>query len=199
MNKTFAMLCLLPLLLLGCASDPEIYTEQEQVNDLNDQDDDGVINARDLCPDTPVGSTIDNDGCPERQLHHDAVVEEIAFGFDRYDLTTAEQLKVSGITKLMKDNPETQLFLVGDTSIEGTDKYNENLAERRVETVLNQLVSEGIKQERFILEIYSHLHHLPITLTIREHRLVAILVWPNEQEFVQDWTIYDQEKTGEIK
>lgn len=34
-----------------------------QIADLQDDDRDGVINARDLCPDTPKGSEIDNDGC----------------------------------------------------------------------------------------------------------------------------------------
>ncbi|MFZ3506038.1 OmpA family protein, partial [Vibrio harveyi] len=37
----------------------------QQIADLQDDDDDGVINARDLCPDTPATSEIDNDGCGE--------------------------------------------------------------------------------------------------------------------------------------
>ncbi|EKM31423.1 ompA family protein, partial [Vibrio harveyi] len=36
-----------------------------QIADLIDDDRDGVINARDLCPGTPEGSLIDNDGCGE--------------------------------------------------------------------------------------------------------------------------------------
>ena len=34
-----------------------------QIADLIDDDSDGVINARDLCPGTAEGSEIDNDGC----------------------------------------------------------------------------------------------------------------------------------------
>src|SRR5690606_7446699 len=35
----------------------------DQIDDLQDQDRDGVINARDLCPDTPSTAEVDNDGC----------------------------------------------------------------------------------------------------------------------------------------
>lgn len=48
----------------------------EQIYDLQDDDNDGVINARDLCPGTPVVAEIDNDGCgsyfessEQKQLH----------------------------------------------------------------------------------------------------------------------------------
>ncbi|NMT03339.1 OmpA family protein, partial [Vibrio parahaemolyticus] len=32
----------------------------EQIADLQDDDNDGVINARDMCPGTPEGSEVDN-------------------------------------------------------------------------------------------------------------------------------------------
>ena len=37
--------------------------EITQSYDLEDDDNDGVINARDLCIDTQMGAEIDNDGC----------------------------------------------------------------------------------------------------------------------------------------
>ncbi len=46
--------------------DEYAYIKLPQINqiaDLEDDDNDGVINARDICPDTPDQSEIDNDGC----------------------------------------------------------------------------------------------------------------------------------------
>lgn len=68
---------LLVLSLTACSS---LETEQPPTafhsRDLSDSDADGVINARDLCADTPKHAVIDNNGCPivkyseeENKLH----------------------------------------------------------------------------------------------------------------------------------
>ena len=40
-----------------------LYSESLQAR-LIDIDKDGVISARDVCPDTPLGAAVDNNGCP---------------------------------------------------------------------------------------------------------------------------------------
>lgn len=40
-------------------------TSYAKVFEPQDSDNDGVIDQRDNCPDTPKNSTVDSDGCPE--------------------------------------------------------------------------------------------------------------------------------------
>ena len=60
--------CLLPLLLVGCASisTPIINMADQvtpQAHDLSDLDGDGVIESREKCSRSAAGSNVDNDGC----------------------------------------------------------------------------------------------------------------------------------------
>ena len=52
----------------GCSETVTIGVVQ---NPNGDQDNDGVNNLSDLCPDTPAGETVDSNGCSESQLDDD--------------------------------------------------------------------------------------------------------------------------------
>lgn len=50
----------------------------------------------------------------------------------------------------MKDNPDTDIKIVGHTDITGRYEYNMQLSEKRAESVFHFLRNEGVAQERMI-------------------------------------------------
>lgn len=176
--------------LSACASDPVLYGPQEQSRDLYDSDVDGVINARDNCAQTQDQAVTDNDGCPtETNIPH-ADVRVIDFGFDKDTLTPQEQVKVIELAEEMKKNTQTQLYLIGDTSVEGTDEYNRKLAQRRIKTVTDILQANGVNSSRFQTETYEYPIHMPKNLAGRDTRLIAILSIPDSTGYQKQWQLY---------
>ena len=62
--RYFKLALLSSILLMGCAETPDTTMTRHQIDDLADDDRDGVINQRDLCADTPEGVTVDIKGVP---------------------------------------------------------------------------------------------------------------------------------------
>lgn len=75
---------------------------------------------------------------------------EVLFGFDK-DVLTDEGKKILDVevVEKMKSHPEVELVLItGHTDRIGTDKYNQNLSERRANNVKKYLMAQGIEENR---------------------------------------------------
>jgi outer membrane protein OmpA-like peptidoglycan-associated protein len=196
LNRVFiALLCITSI--AACVTDPELYSEQspaiEQTRDLADLDLDGVINERDLCADSPYDAVIDNDGCPTLTGRPKVKYRVIHFGFDKYSLSTREYKRVLEMADFLKKFTETSLYLIGDTSEEGSDSYNQALAQRRINSVLDVLMKQGINSERFKQEIYSFKNHIPDELKGRNRRMIAVLQWPDDfKDYEVKWNIFSE-------
>ncbi len=195
-NRVFiAVLCIISI--SSCVTDPELYSEQnparEQTRDLADIDRDGVINERDLCADSPDDAIIDNDGCPTLTGRPKVKYRVIHFGFDKSSLSDREYNRVLEMAEFLKKYTETSLYLIGDTSEEGSDSYNQALAQRRIDSVLNVLLKEGVNSNRFKQEIYSFKNHIPEELKGRNRRMIAVLQWPDDyKDYKIKWNIFSE-------
>ncbi len=106
-----------------------------------DTDRDGVPDHLDRCP--TVAGPASNNGCPETTV----VVNTNTIGFD-FDSSVlrsssfatldqlASQLKASG----------SKVTIEGHASIEGTDRYNQRLSERRAKSVADYLIKAGVNR-----------------------------------------------------
>jgi outer membrane protein OmpA-like peptidoglycan-associated protein len=93
----------------------------------------------------------------------------------------------------LKKYTETSLYLIGDTSEEGSDSYNQALAQRRINSVLGVLMKQGINSERFKQEIYSFKNHIPDELKGRNRRMIAVLQWPDDfKDYEVKWNIFSE-------
>lgn len=131
----------------GCASDP-LNTNVEQKADQLDADLDGVINERDLCADTLLGATINNDGCPTAittAKHNDLVV---LFAHDSSNIDTIQLAQINRAVKLLKQAPNLAIVLEGHTSAAGGSDYNQQLSKLRAEAVREAFVSRGLSPKR---------------------------------------------------
>jgi outer membrane protein OmpA-like peptidoglycan-associated protein len=184
------------LFTVACASDPVIYSDVEQVKDLTDLDYDGVIAARDDCENTVTGASTNNFGCPEIIQRPKITHLVIDFKFDKYTLDAVEISHVEELASFMQKNSQVKVILIGDTSIEGTDDYNKALSLKRIVTVYNLLIKMGVNPGRIVTETFDSENHIPSDLTGRDSRLIAVAMWPEQQNFKMDWTIYDKAKTN---
>ncbi|GAL09865.1 hypothetical protein JCM19233_842 [Vibrio astriarenae] len=102
-----------------------------QTFDLLDDDRDGVINARDMCPGTPIGAEIDNEGCGTMSASRSQMQIYILFANDSDVINPPFINQIRDMAMFLKDFPQTSIELKGYTSKVGSDEYNLELSKRR--------------------------------------------------------------------
>jgi len=122
-----------------------------------DSDHDGVNDCEDKCPDTPAGTIVGPDGCPQKVVID---LRGVNFKFDRprkgeTDISkslaepTADSLSVlSQAVDTLQRYPQVHVTVAGYTDSKGTEAYNQKLSERRAAIVYNYLTSHGIDASR---------------------------------------------------
>jgi len=105
-----------------------------------DDDQDGVENARDKCPDTPKGALVDKDGC--------WAIHGVLFDFDSSRIKTSYAGLLDNAVHVMRINPGLKIIIEGHTDSMGSDAYNQKLSEQRASAVKHALVQKGIDAKR---------------------------------------------------
>ncbi|MDP3814064.1 OmpA family protein [Pseudomonas sp.] len=129
-----------------------------------DEDDDGVFDRRDRCPDTPANTPVHHNGCPLKEYADSPaepepapveVVEpvrvelDVKFDFDKSVVKEDSQGDIQSLADFMKQYPQTTTTVEGHTDSVGTDAYNQGLSERRANAVRDVLVNQhGIDSSR---------------------------------------------------
>ena len=137
-----------------------------------DSDNDGVIDAKDKCPTTPAGRTVDENGC-ELDGDKDGVVDAL----DKCPTTAAGvSVDVNGCAQSIilaikfetssskineKDSPQLQEYvdfmkknngydvtIIGHTDSRGSAAYNQKLSQDRADSVKAHLVKGGVEASR---------------------------------------------------
>ena len=79
-------------------------------------------------------------------LAQNTLRDTILFDFDKYDLTQIAVDQLNKISKIIQREKIKSIELVGHTDHDGSDEYNVVLSKRRVNAVLNYLVSKDVEQ-----------------------------------------------------
>lgn len=72
----------------------------------------------------------------------------ILFDTDKADLKPAAMSNIANLATSMKNNPETNIMIIGHTDADGTDTYNQGLSVRRADAVRAYAISQGILAAR---------------------------------------------------
>ncbi|MFM7799409.1 MAG: OmpW family outer membrane protein, partial [Planctomycetota bacterium] len=107
-----------------------------------DSDGDGVIDPNDMCPDTPRGTRVGPQGCPCD------LTLKLNFDFDSAPLTAEEKAQLDAAAAELKRLNWTSGVVEGHTDSIGKDAYNQALSERRVKSVRDYLIAQGIAEGR---------------------------------------------------
>ncbi len=118
-----------------------------------DDDQDGVLNSIDACPNTPLNVAVDARGCPVT-ADIDALRMELRVFFDNDKSVIKDQYKqeIQKVAEKMNEYPNATASIEGHASKIGkrsSAKYNQRLSEARANAVKSMLVNQfGIAPNR---------------------------------------------------
>ncbi len=139
-----------------------------------DRDNDGVLDARDRCPNTPRGVSVDAWGCPfdsDRDGVYDYkdqcpgtplaarvnalgcwILMDLLFDYDKAEIKSASFSELNNIVNILQKNPNLTVIIKGHTDSRGPKAYNKALSLRRAEAVRQYLESKGVSAQRLTSE-----------------------------------------------
>jgi outer membrane protein OmpA-like peptidoglycan-associated protein len=79
----------------------------------------------------------------------------VYYDFDQAFLRDESKPELQKLKKLMKDNPNYIVEIASHTDARGSDSYNNRLSQRRAESVVRWLVSNGIERDRLVPRGYG--------------------------------------------
>ena len=83
------------------------------------------------------------------------VIDNIFYDFDKATLRPESQKALDEMIKMLTDNPNVTIELGAHTDRKGSDQYNERLAQRRAQSVVDYLIAGGIDKERLEAKGYG--------------------------------------------
>lgn len=96
-----------------------------------DADMDGVFDSKDECPETPLGATVNVQGC--------WIIKGIHFDTAKHYIKPQYYHLLNNAATVLKRNPGLTIEVQGHTDNVGSDKYNLGLSDRRANAVKNYL------------------------------------------------------------
>ncbi|MDY0051873.1 MAG: OmpA family protein [Aliarcobacter sp.] len=122
---------------------PVIEPIKEEVKIVEkDDDNDGVINKLDKCPDTSPGVKVNKDGCIE------TVDLKINFDYNSSNIKAEYQNNLEDFSSMLKQDKTLKAIIEAHTDSIASDKYNQALSERRATSAVNALNEKGIDSSR---------------------------------------------------
>ena len=126
---------------------------QAQINDLNNEND--RIRREALARAQKVTDSLNNvlDQLKADQLNYYAIPFSVLYPNDSWHVTDSEMIKVKAISRVMKDNPDLKLTVVGFCDYTASDEYNMKLSQKRAEEVKRIMVNKyGIDPDRLTVD-----------------------------------------------
>lgn len=83
------------------------------------------------------------------------VIDNIFYDFDKATLRPESKQALDDMIKMLNDNPNVTIELGAHTDRKGTEEYNERLAQRRAQSVVDYLIQGGIATDRLEAKGYG--------------------------------------------
>ncbi|RYC52253.1 OmpA family protein [Flagellimonas olearia] len=115
-----------------------------------DTDGDGVLDKDDQCPE--IAGTVANNGCPEvteevqKQLNDYA--RTILFDTGKSSIKAESTSVMVDIIQILNEYPNAKFTVEGHTDSVGSEKLNQELSEKRANSVRDFLIDKGISSSR---------------------------------------------------
>lgn len=121
-----------------------LYVPKKAEKVVLDDDKDGVINELDKCPNTPLGYTVDENGCTNK------INLEVLFENNSALIKEDTKEKVLAFSKYLKDNKAFNSVITGHSSKENKSSaaYNQKLSEKRANAIKDLIVANGVEASR---------------------------------------------------
>lgn len=154
--------------------DDECPNEAEDIDEFEDEDGcpdpdndgDGIPDATDQCPNDPedFDGDKDEDGCPDLAAKVDPCAikldDKIMFDFGKASIDSVKfgdknRQLLDEVYQILKTNPDITIEIGGHTDSKGSDKSNQKLSQRRVESVREYLVGKGVDPAKITAKGYG--------------------------------------------
>lgn len=83
------------------------------------------------------------------------VLENIYYDLDKAEIRPDAAEELNKLVKILEDNPSIKIELSSHTDDRASDAYNLDLSQRRAESAVEYLVSQGIDRERMVARGYG--------------------------------------------
>lgn len=150
---------------------PEPAPQVVPVEAPADDDQDGVVNGVDKCPDSPPGSVVDETGCPPPPpppppktcktpgpgekislagcgTGDNIVLRGVNFDTNKATLTRNAKVLLDDVAAELSRYPDIKVQVAGHTDSRGSTALNDGLSKRRAASVMSYLGSKGIAADR---------------------------------------------------
>jgi outer membrane protein OmpA-like peptidoglycan-associated protein/tetratricopeptide (TPR) repeat protein len=88
-------------------------------------------------------------------LERSIVLDNIYYDLDKADIRPDAALELNKLVKILKDNPSIRIELSSHTDDRASDSYNDALSQRRAESAVAYIVSQGIDESRLVAKGYG--------------------------------------------
>ncbi|WP_238596829.1 OmpA family protein [Psychromonas sp. psych-6C06] len=184
------------LLLTACSTHIVDMTEQPTVQkyDLTDTEGDGIILARDECPDTYSGALVNNQGCGTQTVETVRRKLEVNFDTNSYEVKAQYFPEIEQLAQFMQEFPQAIVTIEGHTSIRGKASLNKRLSQNRANAIKEILTQKyGIDSARITAVGYGFdkllLEGDDEYIHARNRRIVAEI--SSDKNLIDmKWTIY---------
>jgi outer membrane protein OmpA-like peptidoglycan-associated protein len=108
----------------------------------------------------------------------------ILFGFDAFELNPQSQESVMELARILNEYPDTYLMVEGHTDNRGDASYNQDLSEKRANSVSNYLKMQGVIGERITTKGFGLENPVADNETEAgraKNRRVEVAIWANEE------------------
>ncbi len=128
-----------------------------------DSDKDGVPDYLDKCPGTKLGAKVDSEGCRMEELKREAAAAVVAkemfekgratikveFDLDKANIKPQYHEEINKFADVMQNYPDLKVVIEGNTDRTGKKAHNQELSEKRAESVKKYLVKKlGVEESR---------------------------------------------------
>lgn len=186
-------------MLFVVADGASLYGNNFNPTTLQDDDQDGVINARDACPNTPKGTLVDISGCPAKKTFVYSINMEILFDKDKFDVKPQFYSEILRLADFLKAHPNTDVTIKGFTDDTGPLQMNLKLSKDRALAIADILTHKfNIAANRVKAIGFGEEHPVASNDTAAgraDNRRVVAYIYTESLKDVQKWTIYSVDKT----
>ncbi len=107
-----------------------------------DSDKDGVADYKDSCPDSALNAKVDSRGCYIELTEDKEVQLNVRFANNSAEVPQSAYSEIESVAKFMREYAGTSVVIEGHTDNRGAAAYNQQLSERRAKAVADVLIQE---------------------------------------------------------
>ncbi|MCC8146076.1 MAG: OmpA family protein [Bacteroidales bacterium] len=96
------------------------------------------------------------------------LIENIFYDFDKATLRPESKEALDELIAMLDDNPNVTIELMAHTDRKGSEEYNNNLSQRRAQSVVNYLIKAGIEPDRLSAKGYGKSTPSTVTKKVAE-------------------------------